>query len=143
VNRQPTVTSRIVSFAAPLAVALGALIVAGCSSHVVPSTGPKPPTDPSQVVLYDKEPSKYEQIGRVEVPVGGDVRFDERGDASPGFEKLKAAAAAVGANGLLFQTTSGETLKVLAGYRGTFHSVPIREGKPNYAVAQAIYVHQP
>ena len=64
-------------------------------------------------------------------------------DGAGGFEKLKAAAAAVGANGLLFQNTGGETLKVLAGYRGTFHAVPVREGKPNYAVAQAIYVHQP
>jgi hypothetical protein len=134
VNRSPLVRSCVVSFAVALFVALS-----GCS-HVVPSSGPRSPTTPAQVSIYDKEPKKYEQLGSVEVPVGGDVRWDERGDATAGFEKLKTVAAARGANGILLLPTENEKLKVLAGYRGTYYQVPIREGKPNVAVAQAIYV---
>jgi hypothetical protein len=137
VNRNSIVPPLIASFAIVLTT-----VLTGCS-HVVPSSGPRSPTTPAQVSIYDKEPKKYEQLGTVEVPVGGDVRWDARGDATPGYEKLKTAAAARGANGILLLPTENEKLKVLAGYRGTFYQVPIREGTPNIAVAQAIYVIEP
>jgi hypothetical protein len=126
--------------AALLSITICVISPAGCGSQVVPSTASHPPTDPSQVKIYPKQPKKYEVLGLVEVPVGGDVRWDNRGDANAGFEKLRAGAAARGANGLLMSDGAGNANMVLAGYRGTFYQVPIKLGTPNIAVAQAIYV---
>jgi hypothetical protein len=68
------------------------------------------------------------------------VRWDERGDADAGFDRLKADAAARGANGLLLQAPAGAAdARVLAGYKGDYYQVPLQT-KPRAAVAQAIYV---
>jgi hypothetical protein len=121
--------------------ALAGGVVAGCSSpEIVPTQGPHPPTQVSQVEIFQKEPKKYEELGLVEVPVGGDVKWDANGDATAGFEKLKAAAAAKGANGLLLLDRQENKLMVVAGYRGTFYQVPLRRENGNRAVAQAIWV---
>jgi hypothetical protein len=121
-----------------LVAALG--IAAGCSSEIVPSpAGGRKPTQPSEVKVYQSQPKKYELLGTVEVPVGGDVRWDEHGDATPGFEKLRAEAASHGANGLLL-SVEGNTATVVAGYKGTFYHVPVRTGQPSTAMARAIYV---
>lgn len=117
-----------------------ATIVTGCASEVVPSSGPRAATDPATVRIYQKEPHRYEIMGNVEVPVGGDVRWDERGEAVAGFERLKAQAAARGANGILLVGDNPQMTRVLAGYKGTFYKVPVRYGKPDVAVAKAIYV---
>jgi hypothetical protein len=112
----------------------------GCASEVVPSpAGGRKPTQPSEVKVYQSQPHKYELLGTVEVPVGGDVRWDEHGDATPGFEKLRAEAASHGANGLLL-SVEGNTAVVTAGYKGTFYQVPVRMGQPSTAMARAIYV---
>jgi len=116
------------------------VLLGGCGPQVVESTGPRPPTTPSAVTIYDKEPKKYEKLGIVEVPVGGIVQWNANGDGTPGYEKLLAAAAAKGANGILLKPTSPDQMVVLAGYRGTYHPVPVRPGSPNAAVVQAIYV---
>jgi hypothetical protein len=117
-----------------------AMMVAGCSSEVVPSKGARAPTDPAQVAIYQKEPHRYELLGNVEVPVGGEVRWDERGEAVAGFDRLKSQAAARGANGILLVGDNPQMTRVLAGYKGTFYKVPVRYGKPDVAVAKAIYV---
>lgn len=115
----------------------------GCStSHVVQASGDRPPTSPKDVTLYTNEPKKYEKLGTVEVPVGGDVRWDSNGDATPGFEKLKAAAAAKGANGILLLPGKSRE-SVVAGYKGKFYQVPLRRGTPNAVVAEAVYVIEP
>lgn len=114
---------------------------AGCASEVVPSpAGGRKPTQPSEVKVYQSQPKKYELLGTVEVPVGGDVRWDEHGDATPGFEKLRAEAASHGANGLLLTVDGANTATVTAGYKGTFYQVPVRTGQPSTAMARAIYV---
>jgi hypothetical protein len=96
---------------------------------VVPSSGPRPPTNPKDVAIYPKEPKKYEKLGVVEVPVGGDVRWDEKGESTAGFEKLKAGAAARGANGILLTSPTADSKQfVVAGYKGTFYQVP--DGEP-------------
>jgi hypothetical protein len=120
----------------------GMVIVAGgCSPEVVPSSGPRSPTNPASVEIYPKEPKKYEKLGVVEVPVGGDVRWDEKGEATAGFERLKAGAAAVGANGILLNPPPAPGMaSVLAGYKGTFYQVPVRPGNPKAVAVQAIYV---
>ena len=86
---------------------------------------------------------EFDSLGTVEVPVGGDVRWDRNGDATPGFEKLKAAAAARGANGILLKPGGSDVESVVAGYRGKFYPVPVRRGTPSVAVAPAIYVIEP
>jgi hypothetical protein len=131
------------SIAALLAMLLAWAAACGCGSQVVPSSGPRAPTTAADVKIYAKAPAKYEDLGRVEVPVGGDVRWDQRGEATAGFERLKAGAAAVGGNGILLEDPSGDNLKVLAGYHGTYYQVPVRQGTPNVAVAHAIYVIKP
>jgi len=117
------------------------LIVAlsGCGSTVMPPTS-HDPTSPDQVKIYQKAPNKYEGLGTVTVPIGADVRWDEKGDADAGFQKLRAAAAERGANGLLLTAPDGATNAVVtAGYKGTYYQVPVQMN-PKGAVAQAIWV---
>jgi hypothetical protein len=120
--------------------AVMALIVVGCQSEVVPNSGNHPPTTPAQVKFYQDPPKKYEVLGTVEVPVGGEVRWDEKGDATAGFEKLKSQAAALGANGVLLATDNPMTPRVGAGDNCTFYQVPLRTGNPSVAMAKAIWV---
>ena len=116
------------------------VVAMGCGSHVVPGSGNRQPTDPHKVMVYTDQPKKYEDLGKVEVPVGGDVKWDSQGDATAGFDKLRAEAAARGENGILLRKDIPETVLVTAGDRGTFYSVPVRTGTPKVAVAEAIYV---
>lgn len=131
------------ALASSLVVVALVLVGGGCSPEVMPSSGTRPPTDPQSVQIYPKEPAKYEQLGVVEVPVGGDVRWDEKGEATAGFEKLKAGAAARGANGILLKHPSPDMSSVLAGYKGTFYQVPVKLGNPKVVAVQAIYVIEP
>ena len=122
---------------------LGLVVVAsGCAKpEVVPSSGPRSPTNANAVDIYPKEPKKYERLGIVAVPIGGDVKWNERGEATAGFDKLKAGAAAVGANGILLSPPPSEGMgSVLASYHGTFYQVPVRMGNPKAVAVQAIYV---
>jgi hypothetical protein len=125
-----------------LLVALFGLFTIGCQSQpeVLPNSGNHLPTDPASIKFYQKEPIKYEVLGIVEVPVTGDVHWDENGDATAGFQKLRAAAAAQGANGILLSSKEAGIIQVLAGENGTFYSVPVRPGTPKVAFGWAIYV---
>lgn len=130
-----------------LVIVLGvvAAVVAGCAkAEVVPSTGPKSPTRPDEVVFYQKPPKKkYEVLGTVEVTRGEGAQWDKQGDATKGFDQLKAKAAALGANGLLLEAEKGTyEMWATAGYNGTFYQIPVR-GKSGdaTAIATAIYVH--
>jgi hypothetical protein len=116
------------------------LIAMGCQSEVVPNSGNHPPTAAAQVVLYQDPPKKYQDLGTIEVPVGGDVHWDEKGDATAGFEKLKSQAAALGANGVLLATDNPMMPKVVAGTGGMYFRVPLRSGNPSVAMAKAIWV---
>ena len=126
-----------------MAVPIAALLLAcGCSSHeVVPSSGTRPPTRAADVKIYPKHPDKYERLGVVSVAVTPEVRFDERGDANLGFDRLKEQAAKRGANGLLLppEGVEGSDAMATVGYHGTFYQVPLKS-KPRTAMAEAIYV---
>ncbi|MGE5610944.1 MAG: hypothetical protein ACM359_16965 [Bacillota bacterium] len=121
--------------------ALVAFVLAGCASHeVVSSSGPRPPTTPDQVTLYQKHPKRYEQLQLVTLPITPEMKWNERGDANAAFDALKAQAAAVGANGLLLIVNPGEyEYLVTAGYHGTFYQLPMRRD-PKAAVVQAVFV---
>jgi len=120
---------------------LALLLIAGCSSHQVKaSSGPRPPTRADDVKIYQKAPHQYERLGTVTVPVTPEVRWDQRGESRVGFDRLKAQAAALGANGVLLVVTDGSSdLTATAGYHGTFYQVPMR-AQPRAALAEAIYV---
>jgi hypothetical protein len=129
-------------YLAALLLSVALILGIGCASpQPMPASGSHPAVDPSQVVIYQKQPNKkYEILGTVLVQVGGDVRWDNRGDANAGFELLKSKAAANGANGIILQSDDPAAVIVVAGYKGTYYNVPVKPGTPSIAMAQAIYV---
>lgn len=125
------------SIAALLIVTFVAALV-GCNSHeVVQSSGPRKATIAQNVQILQKQPSKYEELGVVQVAIAPELRWDERGDATKAFDALKTEAAKLGANGLLLQTPAEFT--VTAAYQGTYYQVPMRNN-PRTALAKAVYV---
>ena len=116
--------------------------MAGCAPQVMPPSGTRTPTSPDQVMIYQKQPHKYEDLGMVTVPIGGEIRMDDRGDATAGFTELKKKAAALGANGLLLdedKVTSAAT--VTAASNGTFYKVPV-DHNPKVAKGIAIWAYK-
>jgi hypothetical protein len=115
------------------------IALTGCAPEVLPATW-HAPSEPAVVKLYQKQPKKYELLGTIMVPITSDMQLNDRGDATPAFEALKAKAAAMGANGLLLMAPAGSTnVQVTAGYKGTFYQVPVNSN-PKTAVGQSIYV---
>lgn len=97
-------------------------------------------TPPENVRLFQAEPSKYEFLGEITLPVTPEMRWDENGDSTAGFNALKARASAMGANGVLLMRKDGTyDLVVGAGYRDKFYQVPMRR-EPRAVLAGAIYV---
>lgn len=131
-------TKRIAGLATVLAFCL-----AGCGGgpKVVPSAGPRPATSAESIALYEKPPHRYERLGEVSEPVGGDVKWDTSGNADAGFDKLKEKAAHLGANGLLLHVDpSARDGSVLAGYHGKFYEVSYINSAPRTIIAEAVYV---
>src|SRR5580658_1143359 len=124
---------------------LKGLMVAGfvaalcsCGPTVVPSSGPHPPTSVDDVKIYQKKPSKYEDLGLLTLTITPDLAWDANGDANAAFDRLKAQAAALGANGLLLDVDpSNYDILTLAGYHGVFYQVPM---KKKTAFNEAIFV---
>lgn len=113
---------------------------AGCqSSKELPSSGVRPPTSPQQVRIFQNAPREFEVLGPVSLAVTPDVTWDNHGDATVGFDRMKARAAEMGANGLLLRAPGQMQTTVLAGYQGTFYKVPARSD-PRTVMVQAIYV---
>ena len=126
-----------------MVLALSVAAVVGCQAkpEVVPSSGPRPPLSPDHVKIYQKPPLRYERLGVVAVPVGGDVKWDDRGNADAGFDRLREQAAARGGNGILLVVDRPEYYgRILAGYHDTQYQVPYRLEPEKAAVAEAIYV---
>ncbi len=114
--------------------------LAGCSPEIVPSSGPRMATQPADIKIYQKEPSKYERLGIVRLVITSKTHWEEKADATPAFEQLKAQAAALGANGLLLMDVADKsTVLVGARYAGGYYLVPFRQ-PTNTVVAEAIYV---
>ena len=122
---------------------LAAVLLSACSSsEVVPSSGPRSPALAEQVKIYQKAPKRYENLGVVSVTRAEGATWDERGDATAGFDILKRKAAALGANGLLLTVPEGgEEKRATAGYYGTYYQVPVKGPRGSVeGLAQAIYV---
>jgi hypothetical protein len=117
------------------------LAMVGCGPKEVPSSGKRSPTSADRVRIYQKAPHRYENLGVVSIAVTPEVRMDDKGDSTLGFERLKAKAAELGANGLLLIVPVTEAnANVLAGYKGSFYQVPVRTTGARTAYATAIWV---
>jgi hypothetical protein len=115
-------------------------VLSACGPQIVPSTGPHPALSPDAVKLYQNSPAKYEDLGKIVFPITPDVRWDERGDAKPAFARLKAQAAAMGANGILLKGDTGPNGRLVgAGDGTTYYLVPV-QNDPRAAIVEAIYV---
>ena len=119
-------------------------LLTGCAQQVVPA-GQHAPTKPESVQLYEKKPTQYEELGLIEVPIGGDIRWDDKGDSTRGFMALREKAAALGATGVLLDLDKGQfNASVTAGDGKKYYIVPLRTTTtPPEAIAQAIYVLKP
>jgi hypothetical protein len=114
--------------------------LAGCSPEVLPPSGPHPALMADQIKIYQNEPAKYEVLGTLEVPVTAEMKWDDRGDSTPGFLAFKSKAAALGANGVLLMVDQKlYDLKVGAGFDRVYYLVPLRR-EPRTAFATAIFV---
>src|SRR3982751_6842380 len=83
---------------------LTSLLAACASSHVL--TGqPRPPVPVEQVrVYFAPPPSRYEEIAMLESNSGA-FTYGEQNKTNSVLNKLRAEAAKLGANGVLFQGT--------------------------------------
>lgn len=149
---------RIVSSSLPSMWMVAALIAAlvalgGCTSSSNSNSNsdrmtPRPPISPDQVTFYRTSPgTRFDKVGLIKVPITPELHWDDRGDATAGFQILRSKAAAMGANGVLLKLPESEyERQVTAGYttggKTDWYVVSLR-GKPGEAtaVAQAIYVY--
>ena len=87
-----------------LAVALGACAT---TSHVLTGQA-RPPIDASQVRIYSTAPAGYEEIAVIDATSRSSFSFGEQKKMDAVIERLKKQAAALGANGVLLQSTGSE-----------------------------------
>lgn len=120
-----------------LVVAFLSLMLIGCASTIVPSSGPRMPTAPSSVALYQDPPSKYEELGIIKTD--GTFVWDQVGQMQGVIDELKVKAAALGANGLLLQVPEYR-LKATGTYNEEHYQVPIDRTQKRNAMATAIFV---
>jgi hypothetical protein len=80
-------------------------LLAGCTivdSSSIPLGQRLPPISPSHVQIYNSPPGRYDEIAIVSAKAGHDFKSDQSVMASA-IQRLKAEAAAMGANGILLQ----------------------------------------
>ncbi len=88
-----------------LSMAALTLAVAGCSSTSRIMVGePHPPLSPEQVHIYYQPPARYREIALLETE-SGSFTYGEQNKLNSVLTKLRAEAAKLGANGVLFQGT--------------------------------------
>lgn len=90
-----------------LVVATAILISACASSHVLVGTA-RAPIAAEDVKIYLTPPAKYEEVALLEASSEGSVAITSRGKVNKVVERLKAEAAALGANGIILQGTRSE-----------------------------------
>lgn len=89
-----------------VALAVIATALAACASSHVLTGQPRAPIDPAQVRLYyGPPPTPYEEIALLETSSGA-FTYGEQNKTNAVLAKLRAEAAKLGANGILFQGTA-------------------------------------
>jgi hypothetical protein len=110
----------------------------GCGSKMIEPSGVRPAVEPSAVMIYEKAPEKYEDLGVVNA---AGHTWDERGDVTPAVEDLLRQAAERGANGILLdpEAARDETTRIVTGgFKGTYLAIPYSRARQS-AYARAIY----
>ena len=137
--------------ALPLAAAL--LLSACASSHMLTGT-PRAPIDPAQVrIYYGPPPGGFEEIAVLETSSGA-LTYGEQNKTDAVLAKLRAEAAKLGANGVLFQGAGdregggGASVGVGGGRVGgsSFSSAGVGVNispRQKYATGIAVYVANP
>lgn len=93
----------------PIVLIFSILIFVSCaSSHILVGT-PRVPIDPSKVKIYIDPPAKYEKVAIIEASSKNSWTFTDQGKMSKVVERLKNEAAALGANGILFEGAEEKT----------------------------------
>lgn len=136
------------------AIAVVALTAAACASSHLLTGQPRPPIDPSQVRIYfSAPPGGYEEIARLQTGSGA-FTYGEQNKMNSVMAKLRAEAAKLGANGVLFTGTDdsygGSSVGVGAG-GGRIGGSGFSSGgvgvsispSQKYAYGLAIYVANP
>ena len=123
-----------------LSTALVAFLLAGCGSTVVPSTGPRKPTQAWEVQILESKPSKYEVLGVVETTEN--LKWGDNATVDPVMNDLKKKAAALGATGLLLDA-EGSSVRATGMYNGKAFQIPIDKVPATKAMATAVYVVKP
>lgn len=81
---------------------LSATLLAACASGSSILVGtPRPAIDPGLVRIYTSPPRKYEEVAVIEASSRNSLAFGAQAQTDKVIERLKAAAAALGANGVL------------------------------------------
>ncbi|WP_166212752.1 hypothetical protein [Cognatiluteimonas telluris] len=138
----------------PVAAATLALALAGCTTTSRVMLGPTyPALAPGQVHIYYQPPTRYREVALLETQSGSFI-YGEQNKMNSVLTKLRAEAAKLGANGVLFQGTENE-------YRGGGVGVGVGGGTfgghshfgvgvgidinptPKHARGMAIYVTDP
>jgi hypothetical protein len=121
-------------------IACAVVWLAGCASTVLQPSGPKAPTDPASVRLYQNEPKKYEDLGVVEVTEN--VKYEDNFGAKGVADQLRAKAAARGANGVyLFPALEKNMIGVGAFDGDNYYTFPVRrEGPRKIVLGRAMFV---
>jgi hypothetical protein len=84
------------------------LVACATTSHVL--TGKtRTPTDPSQVKVYSTAPPGYEEIAVIDATSRMSFAFGDQKKMDAVMARLRKEAAALGANGILLQSTGTES----------------------------------
>lgn len=89
------------------AVALSIVLGACASSSILVGT-PRPPIDPSLVRIYVDPPAVFEKVALLEASSRNSWAITSQQKTNKALERLKEEAAALGANGILFQGMGSE-----------------------------------
>lgn len=85
------------------------LLLGGCSTSSTVVTGEtRAPTDPSTLQIYREVPPVFEEIGLVQANSKGAMAFTEQEKSDVAIERLKEAAAELGANGIILESMTDE-----------------------------------
>lgn len=132
-----------------------AVLASGCATTSRTMLGPaRPAVSPEQVrIYYTPPPGRYEQIAMLDTASGA-LTYGDQNKTNEVMGKLRASAAQVGANGVLFQGTAqgygGSNVGIGVGSSSFGRSSSVGGGigvnvspSPKHAAGIAIYVFNP
>src|SRR5256885_3274764 len=80
-----------------------ACLICGCATRPIIVGQVRPPINPEAVRVYRAPPGHFERIAIIDSPAATSWIFPDRASMELGLSRLRAQAAALGANGALLQ----------------------------------------